>query len=70
MIFAGYPFAVIVADQRLYPLGDTCHGHDDDGADIGDDGVAYDEFLVQICQDRMVEQEDNDSGGEFRDAGG
>lgn len=68
MILTGKTSAIIIADQRLDSLGNARHGHDDDGADVGDDGIADDEFFIQVRQNRMVEQEDYYPGGEFCDS--
>ena len=68
MILTGKPSAVIIADQWLDSLCNARHGHDDNGADIGDNRITDDKFFIQVCQNRVVEQEDYDSGREFCDS--
>ena len=60
----------MVADQGLAALGDAQHGVDDQGVDIGDDGVADQAVVPQTAEDDAVEQEDHHAVAQLGDAVG
>ena len=56
------------ADQWLHALGGACHGHEDQGIDVADDGVGCQRALADDPENGVVKKKDDQTVGELVEA--